>query len=251
MSNNLNFKDRLCLALDVNSTSEALSIADEVSSYVGVFKVGLQLFTAEGPSIVWALVDKGYKVFLDLKLHDIPNTVEKTSLVIADLGVYMFNVHCSGSYAMMHQTMKSLREWEERTGRPRPLVLGVTVLTSISQQAAVSQLHLSDPIPKVVTDLSWLAKQAGLDGVVCSPQKKELDRLKEIPEPFLKVTPGIRMVGDDLSDQQRTSEPLEAIVNGSSMLVVGRPILTAKDKAVAATTILNQISFALTGKHYV
>ena len=225
----------ILVALDVSTAAEARALADRLRGTVGGFKIGKQLFTSEGPSIVRDLISRGDRVFLDLKFHDIPNTVASAVGAAASLGVWMLNVHASGGLKMMQAAKEAADRAGDRTGR-RPLVIAVTVLTSFDQ-AMLEGTGVNRPIPAQVEHLAALTKEAGLDGVVASPH--EIDAIRaRCGSDFLIVTPGIRTgpvaPGDD---QVRTRSAREAMDAGASYLVVGRPILKAADPAAAAQGI--------------
>jgi orotidine-5'-phosphate decarboxylase len=232
--------NRILVALDVPSAGAALSLADTLRGAVGGFKIGSQLFTAAGPDIVRKMVERGDRVFLDLKFHDIPNTVAGAIQSSADLGVWMVNVHASGGRTMMEAGRKAADE--RRTGRDKPIVIAVTVLTSLDAQTLASVGVSASPLEQVVR-LAELAKAAGLDGVVASPQETAAIR-RACGRDFVIVTPGIRggsaAAGKD--DQQRTMSPAEAVAAGSSYLVVGRPITAAPDPRQAATLIAQSLT---------
>ena len=233
--------NRILVALDVPSAEAALSLADTLRGAVGGFKIGSQLFTAAGPDIVRRMVDRGDRVFLDLKFHDIPNTVAGAIQSSADLGVWMVNVHASGGRPMMEAARKAADN-RRTPGREKPLVIAVTVLTSLDAQTLASVGVAASPIDQVVR-LAELAKASGLDGVVASPQETGAIRKACGPD-FVIVTPGIRggsaAAGKD--DQQRTMSPAEAVAAGSSYLVIGRPITGAPDPRAAAVAIHSSTS---------
>lgn len=233
--------NRTLVALDFPVGAAALAMADRLRDAVGGFKVGKQLFTAEGPALVRALTERGDHVFLDLKYHDIPNTVAGAISSAARLGTWMVNVHAGGGRAMM----TAAREAADRAadaGATRPLVIGVTVLTSLDA-AALAETGVSDEPARQVVRLATLAREAGLDGVVCSPQEIELVR-QACGKDFLIVTPGVRGAGDARGDQSRTATPEGAIKAGADYLVIGRPITAASDPRAAADRIAAEIQKA-------
>ena len=236
--------DQLLIALDVPSGGEALRLADALRGAVGGFKIGNQLFTAEGPVIVRTLAAKGDRVFLDLKFHDIPNTVASAVAAATSLGVWMVNVHASGGLRMMQAAGEAARRTAAAEGRPTPLVIAVTVLTSMSS-LGMSEVGMSSPVIEQVTRLARLTQQAGLDGVVASPQETGVIRAL-CGEDFSIVTPGIRggSAAADRNDQERTMSPGEAITAGASYIVVGRPIIGAPNPREAAERIGNEIRAA-------
>jgi len=230
--------DKLLIALDVPTGGEALQLADALRGSVGGFKIGNQLFTAEGPVIVRTLAAKGDRVFLDLKFHDIPNTVASGVAAATSLGAWMVNVHASGGTRMMHAARDAARETAERERRQAPLVIAVTVLTSMNA-GMLAETGVQTPVVEQVLRLSELAQAAGLDGVVASPQETALIRQRCGPD-FAIVTPGIRGAAATTSgkdDQERTLGPAEAIAAGASYIVVGRPIIAAPNARKAALEI--------------
>jgi orotidine-5'-phosphate decarboxylase len=237
--------DRILVALDVESADEALRLAGALRGTVGGFKIGSRLFTAEGPSIVRTLADNGDRVFLDLKFHDIPNQVAGAAAAAARLGVWMLNVHAAGGAAMMRAAKEAAGD--AARGRQAPLVIAVTVLTSLNQAALRDTGVVIDLMDQVLR-LSELARDAGLDGVVASPRETAAIRSR-CGAAFQIVTPGIRggaqgsgqaAVKDD--DQKRTMSASEAVAAGSSYLVVGRPIIAAPDPRQAAETIARSLT---------
>jgi orotidine-5'-phosphate decarboxylase len=233
-------RDRLIVALDVESAAEARRLVSELSEFAGAFKVGLQLFTSAGPSFVSELCKAGVKVFLDLKFHDIPNTVAKAGIEATRLGVWMFNVHASGGNEMMRTTVSEVSAFCEKEGTARPLMIGVTVLTS-SADDTLKQIGIETSADDQVMRLSGLAKDSGLDGVVASPRESE--RIKaELGPRFFVVAPGVRPINASNDDQKRVMTPSDAIRAGVDHLVVGRPITAASDPALAAKKILQEIS---------
>jgi orotidine-5'-phosphate decarboxylase len=233
--------NQLLIALDVPTGGEALHLADLLRESVGGFKIGSQLFTAEGPAIVRALTGRGDRVFLDLKFHDIPNTVANAVAAATSLGVWMVNVHASGGTKMMRAAAEAARNTASTAGRPAPLVIAVTVLTSMSA-AAMSEAGTNVPVIDQVSRLARLAQEAGLDGVVASPQETSVIRALCGPG-FAIVTPGIRggAAVTSTDDQERTMTAAGAIAAGSSYLVVGRPVIAAPDPREAAEKIAAEI----------
>jgi orotidine-5'-phosphate decarboxylase len=233
--------NRILVALDVDSRAKALALADTLRGSVAGFKIGKQLFTAEGPDIVRTLTARGDRVFLDLKFHDIPNTVAGAVTSAAATGAWMVNVHASGGTAMMRAAAAAARAAADKSGGTRPLVIGVTVLTSMNE-AGLAEVGTSRPVLDQVVHLALLAKSAGLDGVVASPQ--EIAAIRQACGPdFQIVTPGIRPAGQaGKDDQARTLTPVEAVAEGATYLVIGRPITGAADPRAAAEGIAAETS---------
>jgi orotidine-5'-phosphate decarboxylase len=234
--------DQLLVALDVGSRAEALALADTLRGTVGGFKIGSRLFTAEGPDMVRALVDRGDRVFLDLKWHDIPNTVETAVAAATSLGVWMVNVHASGGTAMMRAAREAALEAAAKHGRGTPLVIAVTVLTSMNE-TSLRETGIVIDLRDQVLRLAELTKEAGLDGVVASARETASIRSRWGKD-FAIVTPGIRggAAADTKNDQERTMSPAEAIAAGASYLVVGRPIIAAPDPKAAARGIVESLA---------
>jgi orotidine-5'-phosphate decarboxylase len=231
----------ILVALDVDTAQRATALADTLRGTVGGFKIGKQLFTAEGPAVVRALADRGDRVFLDLKFHDIPNTVAGAIASAVATGAWMVNVHASGGRRMMQAAAEAAATRAQAVGRQRPLIIAVTVLTSLDQ-AGLQETGIRTSVLDHVVHLATLAKASGLDGVVASPQEIAAIR-RACGNDFLIVAPGIRppaMAGWD--DQARTMGPAEAIAAGASYLVVGRPITGAADPRQAALDITSQTS---------
>ena len=236
--------DQLLVALDVDTAARALQLAGELHGLAGGFKVGSRLFTSEGPELVRRLVDSGERVFLDLKFHDIPNTVAQAVGAAVTTGAWMINVHASGGVAMMQAAARAGRDMAARLARPAPVMIGVTVLTSIDA-ATLAEVGVNRPVIEQVVALARLAQSAGLDGVVASPQETARIRAACGPD-FVIVTPGIRgaSAGASRDDQARTMSPADAILAGASYLVVGRPIIAAPDPRVAAQAIVDELARA-------
>ena len=229
----------IIVALDLPSGAAALDLARRVAPHVGAFKVGKELFVSEGPELVRELRRTGAPVFLDLKFHDIPNTVAKAVAAAVRLDVQMLTVHCSGGSAMMRAAETAAQETAASLGKVAPLVLGVTVLTSMDA-AALAELGGETDITRQVERLARLAAASGLRGLVCSPL--EITPLRSILPPSMQlVTPGIRTGVEKSDDQKRTLGPAEAMAAGASWLVVGRPIYAAVDPVDAARRILESV----------
>jgi orotidine-5'-phosphate decarboxylase len=230
-------KDRILVALDVESGDQALALADSLRGAVGGFKIGSRLFTAEGPAIVRALTGRGDRVFLDLKFHDIPNTVATAVAAATQLGVWMVNVHAGGGTAMMRAAGAAARETASKLNTEPPLVIAVTVLTSMNQ-AVLNETGIAIDLMDQVLRLAELTREAGLDGVVASPRETAAIR-KRCGAAFAIVTPGIRGGTADAAkgDQERTMGPAEAVAAGANYLVIGRPIIAAPDPRAAALRI--------------
>ncbi|MDN3640000.1 orotidine-5'-phosphate decarboxylase [Simiduia curdlanivorans] len=228
-------KSPVIVALDFPNAAAALAMADQLDPTLCRAKVGKELFTAEGPALVKALTSRGFDVFLDLKFHDIPNTVAKAVAVAADMGVWMVNVHASGGRRMMEAAKASLTTF----GNDAPLLIGVTVLTSTAE-GELADVGLDCSIEGQVLRLATLAKDSGLDGVVCSAQEAEMLRGSQGPL-FQLVTPGIRPANSAADDQRRILTPAEALKKGVDYMVIGRPITQASDPAEALRAILNEV----------
>jgi orotidine-5'-phosphate decarboxylase len=235
--------DQLLIALDVETGARALALADTLGDVAGGFKIGSRLFTLEGPAIVRAIASRGHRVFLDLKFHDIPNTVATAVAAATSLGVWMVNVHAAGGVKMMQAARDAAHDTAARAGLPPPIVIAVTVLTSMSAPA-LAAVGVNTPVLDHVGHLAGLAKSAGLDGVVASPQETALVRQRCGPG-FTIVTPGIRgggAVTAGTDDQERTMTAGAAIAAGASYIVVGRPIIAAADPRQAAESIAMEMA---------
>lgn len=216
------------IACDFDSKEQTLAFLDKLGDHKPYVKIGMELYYAEGPSIVKALKERGYKIFLDLKLHDIPNTVKKAMKVLSNLDVDMCNLHAAGTCKMMEAALEGLT----REDGSRPLLIAVTQLTSTTQERMEADMLIDEPMEKVVSHYASNAKNSGLDGVVCSPL--ESGRVHEVcGEGFLTVTPGVRFADDDKGDQARVTTPAKAKELGSDYIVVGRSITAAADPKAA------------------
>lgn len=229
---------RVIVALDVETANEARQIVGELRDHAAAFKIGLQLFTAAGPELVREISAEN-RVFLDLKFHDIPNTVAKAGVEAAKLGVWMFNVHASGGSEMMRRTVEEVGAECERERLERPLIIGVTVLTS-SGANTLLEIGIEQDAGEQVLRLARLSAGSGLDGVVASPL--EIATIKNANgDGFVVVTPGIRAEIGTNNDQKRVSTPRNAVSNGADYLVIGRPILTSEDRLAKLTEINDEI----------
>ena len=233
---------KLIIALDVETPGKALDLVKQLHSIAGMFKVGSQLFTAAGPSIVHDILAQDSKVFLDLKFHDIPHQVAGAARSAAELGVSLFTIHASGGSEMMLRAVDSVNEVAAKRGT-RSAILAITVLTSIDA-TILSQIGVTSTPSESVVRLAKLAEASGVDGVVASPQEIETIRNTVASPEFLVVTPGIRPAANEAGDQKRTATPAAAIAAGASYLVVGRPITGAPDPLAAAHEIIAEIERA-------
>ena len=236
-------KQRLIFALDVDNLEDARNWVAKLQGQVGVFKIGKQLFTRCGPEIVRLVQDGGCDVFLDLKYHDIPNTVAMAGLEAQRLGVRMFNVHALGGFEMMAKLVAEIDRVCPRGNPDRPILLAVTILTS-STEETLRRVGIDRPIQVMVPKLARLAKDAGMDGVVASPKEVGLIR-DACGDGFLIVTPGVRPAFASQDDQKRVTTPGDALRSGADYLVIGRPISAAADPALAADMILQEMQEAL------
>ncbi len=226
---------RIFVALDVKTAEDALNIVDDLSGLPVGFKVGKQLFTAEGPALVSRIVGTGAELFLDLKYHDIPNTVAQAGIAAASLGVTLFNVHASGGYEMMKTTVEKVKS----AVTAPPKMIAVTVLTSMSVRD-LQEVGISVTPEEQVVRLARLAQKAGMDGVVASP--REITAIRNAcGDDFLIVTPGIRPADSSTDDQKRIATPEQAMRDGANALVIGRPITQAKNRRDAALRILESV----------
>lgn len=233
--------DQLLVALDVEDGRRALELADTLTDLAGGFKVGSRLFTLEGPPLVRALVERGARVFLDLKFHDIPNTVAQAIDAAVQTGAWMIDVHASGGTAMLQAAARAGRDAAGRLRRPAPVLVGITVLTSMDDDA-LREAGVERPLLDQVVALARMTQAAGLQGVVASPHETAAIRAACGPD-FIIVTPGIRgaAAGDVKNDQLRTMGPADAVRAGASYIVVGRPIIAAPDPRAAAAAIVEEL----------
>lgn len=233
-------KARIIVALDVPTSAEARKIVEELKDEVDAFKVGLQLFTSAGASFVREIVSREIKVFLDVKFHDIPNTVAKAAVEVVRLGVWMFNIHALGGGEMMRRTIGEVREVCEKEQFRQPKIIGVTVLTSVNLET-LKEIGIDKKVDAQVLRLAQLTAKCELDGVVASPHETEIIRENVKRKDFLIITPGVRPKLGTSDDQRRVMTPKDAVQNGSDYLVIGRPILQAADKVQAVREILAEI----------
>jgi orotidine-5'-phosphate decarboxylase len=237
--------DRLIVALDVDGASRALELHEALHEHVSTFKVGMQLFTAAGPDLVRKMISRGSRIFLDLKFHDIPNTVAMAAQEAVRLGVTMFNVHASGGSEMMQRAAEAVADVAAREGLRKPIVLGVTLLTSADRET-LHQIGISDSPEHVVRRLAALAKSSELDGVVASAQELKLIRDEVRDQEFVVVCPGIRTAQDATHDQRRSMSAGDAVRAGANYVVVGRPVLNASDPIKASLAVQEEIRRSLT-----
>lgn len=234
-------KEKIILALDVDNLEKALTLVKDLKDYVGMFKVGMELYYSTGPDIVRQINDLGGKVFVDLKLHDIPNTASSAGRVLTRLNCAMFNVHAAGGFEMMQKTHEDSAAEAMKMGINPPLLLAVTVLTSIAQEQLREEMMVSDlSVQDLVVKWALLAQKAGMDGVVCSPQ--EITLIKEAcGAEFKTVTPGIRPAWSATNDQKRITTPRQALEMGTDYMVIGRPIAKADNPREAALKIIEEL----------
>ncbi len=233
-------REKIILALDVSDREYALNIVDRFADHVDIYKVGLELFISGGPVVVEEIKKRGKRVFLDLKFHDIANTVIKASLAAARLGVYMFNLHASGGTEMMRRAKEAVVDLCLKENISRPKMLGVTVLTGLSQEVVKGELGIQHSLRTHVKQLSRLSVSAGLDGVVASGHEVEMLR-SHFGKDFLIVTPGIRTSWSPPDDQKRTMTPRQAVREGADYIVLGRAVLSQPDPFKALELIQAEI----------
>jgi len=236
-------KDKLIVALDVDSLQRARALVEILRDVVGMFKIGSQLFTAVGPTFVREIVSSGSRVFLDLKFHDIPNTVAGAAVEATRLGVSIFNMHAVGGSEMMRMAAEAVSEVSKRESLPRPRVIAVTALTSTDARV-LAATGVTSSVEEQVLLLAKLAEASNLDGVVASSMEVPLIRAAIPRRDFLVVTPGVRPSGAALADQKRVMTPGEAVRAGSDYLVIGRPIIEADDPVRAAHAVIEEIEKA-------
>ncbi|MBX3300334.1 MAG: orotidine-5'-phosphate decarboxylase [Acidobacteria bacterium] len=234
---NLAPRERLIVALDVPSADDAMSIVGRLSGRVGAFKVGLQLFTAAGPDLVRRICGDGHRVFLDLKFHDIPNTVAMAAAEAAKCGVWMFNVHAAGGAEMMRRAAESAANVG---AEPRPLVIAVTVLTS-SDADVLAATGIADTVEDQVLRLARLAHASGMDGIVASAREAALIREHFPGREMIIVTPGIRLLNATFDDQKRVTTFADALRSGADHVVVGRPITRSDDMVLAVEELVREV----------
>ena len=233
-------RERIILALDVSEYDDAIDIIHRFREHIDIFKVGSELFTSVGPKIIKELHLMGKKVFLDLKFHDIPNTVSKSAIAAAKLGVFIFNVHTMGGLEMMTAAARTLSQYCIENNTERPRIIGVTVLTSINQDALRDEMSVNVRMNTQVKHLAGLAQRAGLDGVVASPEDAEIIRAR-FGKGFLIITPGIRPTWAAADDQKRTLTPRKAVQMGADYLVIGRAITSQPDPFSALKRIEEEL----------
>jgi orotidine-5'-phosphate decarboxylase len=237
----MNPKDRIILALDVDTHEEALKLVKDLAPYVGAFKIGMQLYNSIGPAIVKEVNQLGGRVFVDLKFHDIPNTVGSAAKVLARQQCYMFNVHAAGGREMMKKAADDVKAEAAALGIKPPIVLAVTVLTSISDQQLKEEMHVEGMNARQLA-VKWavMAKESGLDGVVCSPN--EITAIRDACGPEFKiVTPGIRPAWSEVNDHKRLTTPWDALNMGADYMVIGRPITQADNPRAATLRIIEEL----------
>lgn len=231
--------EKIIVALDVETSEAAANWSGRLKNEVGYFKIGKQLFTAAGPDVVRRIKAEGGRIFLDLKFHDIPNTVAAAAVEAVRLGVDMLNVHALGGLKMMQKAAEAVKSEAKKKGVDKPLLIAVTILTSMNEEA-LSEAGIATPLADEVRRLALLAKKAGLDGVVASPM--EIRLIKEAcGEDFLVVTPGVRPSFAAKNDQKRVMTPAEAVKAGADYLVIGRPITAASDPESAVKRIVEEM----------
>ncbi len=233
-------REKLILSVDLDDAAAAYNLIDKLAAYVKYYKIGLQLITKDGPRMVMTLKRKGLKIFYDAKFYDIPQTVYNAAYEATRLGVNMMNVHASGGPEMIARAKEAINAASDKLQVEKPLLLAVTVLTSMETKDLKKILDVKLSAKDMVLRLAAMAKKAGADGVVCSPQEIKMIK-KELGADFIVVTPGIRLDNSKKHDQKRVMNPKEAIAAGADYIVVGRPILEADNKLEAVEKILKMI----------
>lgn len=249
MKNTSNKKasDKLIFALDAKSYEDALSWVEMLSGYIGMFKVGKELFTAVGPKIIESIKQRGQRVFLDLKFHDIPNTVARAAAAAVKLNVDMFNIHAVGGSKMIRETVSAVGACADKLGKARPVILAVTVLTSLDS-ADLAEIGYEKSASELVLHLAKLAQASGVTGVVASPQDISMLR-QNLGNEFIIVSPGIRSSGETKKDdQKRTLSAYDAVKSGADYIVVGRPISAAREPLEACRQIASEIAAGLAAR---
>ena len=236
----MDMKEKIIVALDVPNRYEAMDYVKKLKDHVGAFKIGMQLYNSEGPDIVRDIQNYGGKVFVDLKFHDIPNTVAQTTKVITKRKAFMFSLHAGGGFKMMETCAAAAKETALTEGVQKPLAIAVTVLTSLSQMEFEEEIGVKRPIAEQVVTWAKMAQRAGLDGVVASP-KEIKDIRTACGQDFVIVTPGIRPAWAAVNDQSRIMTPKEAVAAGATYLVIGRPITAHEKPAEAAKLIVAEM----------
>ncbi len=233
-------RNPIVVALDVSSANQALELVDQLRGLAGMFKIGKELFTTAGPDVVREIINSGEEVFLDLKFHDIPNTVAKAGAAATRLGVSIFNIHALGGSAMMKAVAEAVDDVATRESLPKPKILGVTILTSHTRES-LTEVGIASDLESEVVRLAQLCEASGIDGVVASP--REISPIKNVVKTpdFVILTPGVRPRGSAMNDQKRIMTPSEALSAGANYLVIGRPITAAENPRLAAEQILAEI----------
>lgn len=236
----LSARDRLILAVDTPTIEGARRIIDELSEHVGIFKIGLEMLMNEGPQVLKVFQERGLPVFFDGKFLDIPNTVAKATEAVSSRGVQMFTVHATGGRKMLEACVKANLEASARAGKPEPLILAVTVLTSLDQNALNSELGVAGSVSEQVVNLAKLCRDSGVKGLVASPE--EITPIRDaVGNSMVLVTPGVRPLWAEVNDQSRVMTPANAIKHGADYLVIGRPITSASNPKDAAKRIAEEI----------
>ncbi|MGI6412221.1 MAG: orotidine-5'-phosphate decarboxylase [Syntrophomonadaceae bacterium] len=233
--------ERIILALDVNTRDEALKWVDRLGRFIKIFKVGMQLYYSAGPQVIKEINDAGGRVFLDLKFHDIPNTVAAAGRIAVNLNCFMFNVHAAGGREMMQTVVTEVKNEAQKKGFQPPMILAVTVLTSLAEEQVKREMFVTEKkLNELVVAWAMMAKESGLSGVVCSPNEIQ-DIRKKCGHGFKIVTPGVRPRWSDRNDQKRITTPRQAIDWGADYVVIGRPITKSEDPIKAVQAIIHEM----------